>query len=537
MEETRIPVWLYWAVWLLLGPALLINLGLMTFIDDEGIRSLVALEMDLSGNLVTPTMHGEYYYKKPPLFNWLLLGWFSLTGKISEFTARIPTVLALMGYCLTIYSFLRKHYDRDFSFLGALFFLTCGRVLFWDSMLALIDMTFSWVIYSSLMLTYHLFEKGQYRRLFILTYFLTAVGFLLKGLPAIVFQGITLFTWLAYKRQLRLLFSIGHVLGGAVFLLLVGGYYLLYHQYNDLGKVFSTLFTESSQRTAVHYGIWETLVHLVTFPLEMVYHFLPWSLLVLVLWHRRVRSWILADPFITYQAIIFLANIVVYWISPEVYPRYLLMLAPLIFTVFGYLFEKHQRENTWIFRGITIVFGLLMAGIALAWWLPPFFDRLDIVAYRWLKAWSVAAALSVLAVAYWRGSMGKLVLLAVFLLVFRIGFNFFVLPDRNAHDYGDQVRKTTQAVGAAYADVPLYIYGDSTVMQPTNSFYLTHARRAIVPIVEEPQNQDSALYLLYPRAYPDLAYQILDSLSARHRKATYYVVTLSERIPDRDSLK
>ena len=57
----------------LLIPALLINLGLLAFIDDEGIRSLVALEMKLSGNYITPTLHGMYYYNKPPLYNWLLL--------------------------------------------------------------------------------------------------------------------------------------------------------------------------------------------------------------------------------------------------------------------------------------------------------------------------------------------------------------------------------------------------------------------------------------------------------------------------------
>ena len=39
---------------------------------DEAIRSLVALEMKLSGNLITPTLHGEYYYNKPPLYNWIL---------------------------------------------------------------------------------------------------------------------------------------------------------------------------------------------------------------------------------------------------------------------------------------------------------------------------------------------------------------------------------------------------------------------------------------------------------------------------------
>ena len=64
----------------LLLPALLINLGLMSFIDDEGIRSLVALEMRLSGNYMAPTMNGEWYYNKPPLFKWIRLGYYQVFG-------------------------------------------------------------------------------------------------------------------------------------------------------------------------------------------------------------------------------------------------------------------------------------------------------------------------------------------------------------------------------------------------------------------------------------------------------------------------
>jgi len=84
MNEQQRNKLLYVLSILLLFPALLINLGLMTFIDDEGIRTLVALEMKLSGNYITPTLHGEFYYNKPPLFNWILLGYFKLLGQINE---------------------------------------------------------------------------------------------------------------------------------------------------------------------------------------------------------------------------------------------------------------------------------------------------------------------------------------------------------------------------------------------------------------------------------------------------------------------
>ena len=279
--------WPHWIAVLLLFPALLINLGLLAFIDDEGIRSLVALEMDLSGNLITPTLHGSYYYKKPPLYNWILLSWYQTSGSITEFYARIPTIFALLGYAASLFFILKPKYGTKFAFLNAMFLVTCGRILFWDSMLALIDMTFSWVTFLLFMVIYHYFEKEKFWHLFLISYLLTAVGFLLKGLPAIVFQGTTLLFYFAYRRRFLKLFSIQHILSGLLCVGIIASYYLVYHQYNSLENVFTTLFTESSKRTAAHFGLWKTVQHLVAFPFEMIYHFLPWTIFVILFFKKK----------------------------------------------------------------------------------------------------------------------------------------------------------------------------------------------------------------------------------------------------------
>ena len=142
MNEQQRNKLLYVLSILLLFPALLINLGLMTFIDDEGIRTLVALEMKLSGNYITPTLHGEFYYNKPPLFNWILLGYFKLLGQINEFNTRIPTLVSLLGFAATVFYSFRKQYGTYTAFVLAMTLITCGRILFWDSLLGLIDIIF-----------------------------------------------------------------------------------------------------------------------------------------------------------------------------------------------------------------------------------------------------------------------------------------------------------------------------------------------------------------------------------------------------------
>ncbi len=523
--------WLFIAAILLLFPALLINLGMMTFIDDEAIRSLVALEMKLSGNYFAPTLHGEFYYNKPPLYNWFLLLFFNAFGSVSELTARIPTLICLLGYAATVYYYFRKHFDARTALLNAFFLITCGRILFWDSLLGLIDIGFSWITFVLFMVIFHESERGNWRRLFLLSYLLTAAGFLMKGLPAVVFQGTTLLVWFIWKGQFRRLFSVWHFVGGALFIAIVGAYYFAYHQYNSLENVFATLFSESSKRTVVQFGWWKTVLHCFTFPFEMVYHFLPWSLMIIYCLRKDVWQRLRAHPLMVFNAVAFLSNILIYWTSPEVYPRYLLMLNPLLFSIFLYLHPLHAQERTWqykIIQGSLVVFCLLFAGLS---FLPLFLERTQGVAYLWLKALPLAIAMALLS--YWMITQPaqRLLLTVLVLLVFRIGFNWFVLPDRLAEDYGTRCRSTTIEAGKLFPDRPMYVYKDID-MQPTSSFYLTNARGKIIPIVQEMQDS-TALYIINPGETPGLTYEKVGEFLVRHGQRTYEVGSLPyPKIPD-----
>lgn len=521
INNQKVAYWLRIAAVLLLAPALLINLGLLTFIDDEAIRALVALEMKLSGNYITPTLNGEYYYNKPPLYNWLIIIFFNLTGTISEFTARIPTLFCLLGYAATIFYFFKKHYDTNIAFLNALILITCGRILFWDSMLGLIDIGFSWITFTAFMVVYHQHKRQNYWALFLLSYTLAALGFLMKGLPAVVFQGFTLLAFFIYKREFKKLFSIPHVVGGLTFLMIVATYYLVYNEYNSLSNVFTTLVTESSKRTAVNYGIGKTILHLFTFPFEMVYHFLPWSLMLVYFIRRDIFKLIRQDEFITYNVLIFFANIIIYWTSVEVYPRYLLMHAPLIFSTYIYLHFIHKKENTITYRILDKVFMGVLVMITLSSFAPLFLAQTQSVSFLYIKTLSLSAGLIFLIWLYWQTRKNHLLILVVFLLVFRIGFNWFILPDRNANDFGDTCRQTSMDVGRKYADQKLYLY-KATELQTTNSFYLTNERQEIVR--RQMDNFDlNALYIIDPELYPKLDYEKIDEIKLRHGKLTYHV--------------
>jgi len=500
---------------ILLPAALLINLGIMVFIDDEAIRSLVAQEMLWSGQYVSPTMHGDAYLNKPPLWNWILALSFTLFGSVSELAARVPTVIGLIGFAATTWYFSRKHFPRYLAGLHALTVITCGRMLFWDSMLALIDVTFSWVVYAQIMLLYEHGRKGEWWKAFAWSYALTAVGFMLKGLPAIVFQGITVLAILGWTRSWKQFFRPAHLVSGMGCLAVLGLYYWQYSAYVDLEKVAQRIFVESGKRTAVAHGFWESAEHVLTFPLEMCYHFLPWTLLLVYLLQRGSWRQLKTNDFAAFSLVAFLVNVPIYWFSPNVYPRYLLMLFPLLFGSLLFLHQQHKEARTRSFRGLRYLLLGLMTVCTVAIPFSPLFPETAIVEWAWAKSIVLGAAAGAVCVLAWRRERNLLLLFALFLLLLRIGFNFFVLPPRAAGDErGIAVRETAYEVVAGHEQDSMAIFG-FTLIEPATGFYLTQARGRVIPRKWEGFDRTTR-YIVSPLQYPDTEMMDSDSLYLRH---------------------
>ena len=67
---------------------------------DEPVYSETAKEMIRFGDYLSPRIYNEYWYDKPPIFYWLLVGSFKIFGGFSELAARIPASLMAIGATL-----------------------------------------------------------------------------------------------------------------------------------------------------------------------------------------------------------------------------------------------------------------------------------------------------------------------------------------------------------------------------------------------------------------------------------------------------
>ncbi len=515
----------------LLLPALLIHLGLIALYGDEGIRTLVALEMGISSNWLTPTLFGEFYYNKPPLYNWILLGVFKLTGRSDEFIARLPTVIFLLAFAGTIYFFVKKNLrtliPHPSSLIPALAFITCGRMLFWDSMLALIDTFFSGVMYGLFMVIFQKGEKQRYGQLFALAYLLGAIGFLLKGLPSIVFLGIALLTYFIWQKKWRKLISWAHVAGMTIFTLIVGGYYALYARHNGLEEVFRTLFDESAKRTFVEYGLGDTVLHLFTFPFEFLYHFLPWTLLAVYFFRKNAFRLIRQNKFISWNLLVFLTTILPYWSSVEVYPRYLFMHVPLFFTAVFYLHFENKKENAPLVKWVeNLFFAGCLAALA-ASFLPPFWDAVSEVPYLHLKTGVVAGLLTVLSWLYRRWQTQRMLIFVLVLLTARIGFNWFILPTRLDVECSTEVRRTTLEAVKKLEGKPLHIYKHSLGLQPVTGYYFTRETGRILQIRHEHFDKN-ALYLVNAPNYGPEKFDVITNVTIHWKCSELQIAKLKD---------
>ncbi|MDX2135086.1 MAG: hypothetical protein SFV52_09875 [Saprospiraceae bacterium] len=488
-------------------PAFWINLNVMPFIGDEGIRSGVALEMYLSGNYLTPTLNGEPYLNKPPLYNWVLVGARFLFGAFGEWPARNTTLLFLGLFAATVFVQVRNTFGKHAGILAAFMLVSSGRILFWDSMLGLIDICFSWLIYLNWMLWYQWGRKGYWWRLFVVSYGITAAAFLMKGLPALVFQAFSVPAALVLLGSWRKLFSAQHVAGVLAGILLGASYYVAYADAVSLEKAFAVLLDQSLQRTATHFGIWKTIVHLFTFPLEQVYHFLPWSLLLILVAHPRFRTMVQHEPFVRFNAWMLLVNLPVYWSSVEVYPRYLLMFVPLFNVIFVYAYR--QLEPTIWARTLRWIYGAIAVAVVLAVACLPAVSRLYLLpSFHLLWLLTLIPALLV-AWAVLTDSRRMLLWTVAVVLVVRIGLNLFVLPFRAEEArYGYSREQAARAVDR-FPDKPWRLYGQ-TAMDNTARFYLENAAQQVMTRTESIDS--NAVYIVERGRYPDFPGIPVDSI-------------------------
>ncbi|HNR16784.1 MAG TPA: glycosyltransferase family 39 protein [Chitinophagaceae bacterium] len=414
---------------------------------DEARRALVAGEMIFSGDYLTPTLNGEIYLNKPPLYNWLIIVYFKLFGNYSMFAFRLPVIVATIGMGITVYHFTKKYLSASVAFFTAFAFMTNGRIMIYDSIVGLIDTTFSWIVYISFFLIYHYGEKKKYYHLFLLTYLIAAAGFLMKGFPALVFQALSLLAYFIWKRKFNVLFHPAHFAGILLLVVITGSYYLAYLSVNDIAllDVFGNLMQESSKRTFMEHKTRIAIFHLFTFPLTFLYHFAPWTLFVVAFFQKGLWQKLKQNDFVYYSFVVLVVNIIIYWISPKIHPRYLFMFLPLFYLICFYLFFDTLDNHSWQHKVVSVILFVACFALLLTFLILPFLKLNIETSQPVLKSLVLVLLFALVVWAMFRMKQYRYYFFILAIIFFRFGFNWFVIESRGKR-YTESKSVTEQIV-------------------------------------------------------------------------------------------
>ena len=197
------------------------------FEPDEGRNAEKAREILLTGDWVTPLQNFIPTLDKPIAFYWLVALSFKVFG-VSEWSARLPSVLSAVGCLLLVYRFARTQYGiwaarwSSLVLLSSIEFFILARIV-------IFDMTLTFFITLALYSFHTATDEGRYRaRTFhsLLMYMAMAAGTLVKGPIALAIPAMVICCYLALARKWTVLRRLHLPFGILLFFVIVAPWYL-----------------------------------------------------------------------------------------------------------------------------------------------------------------------------------------------------------------------------------------------------------------------------------------------------------------------
>jgi 4-amino-4-deoxy-L-arabinose transferase-like glycosyltransferase len=512
--------WIVAGLLLLLALASFINLGLQPLYLEEPRRALIALEMFFNDNLMVPTQLGEYYYRKPPVWNWIILGSFKLFGNYSEFAARFFATISFFAMGFLIFYSGKKWVGERFGIFSALLFLVSADLLLYFSLLSEIDLFYALITYSSFLSIFHFHQRRQYFLLFFITYLLGALGVLTKGVPSFLFLGISLLVYFSYNKEFKRLFGWQHFLSIFIFAGIVGAYFYAYSQNNSLDHYFAGIWSQSNERTFWENKFIAFLLGLFRFPAELFINLLPASIFIVFWFDNNFLKTILNHRYIQFVSFLLLANILIYWISPGARQRYIYMLYPMVINMLVYFYLRFRDLKIKQNRIAETLMGILIAlsiVVSVALFFIPQFREFKTT--YWLAAFSTLAAAGIFYLFLKVKAYRFYALIASFILI-RFIFDFTILPYRATYSEGAKYKANAANIVKLAHNQPLKIYSFNGDDLLGLAFYIERQRNEVIEITNTPD--DKSLFLVEKPLLQKQQFHSLYSFTFANRE--YYLV-------------
>ncbi|MEO8475355.1 MAG: glycosyltransferase family 39 protein [Chryseolinea sp.] len=334
--------------------------GFSIYILDEAKNSSCAFEMMHRDDPIVPTFNGILRTDKPPLHYYFMMGSYTIFG-INAWGARFFSAIMGILAVVTVFSTVRNILNENVAFYCAIVMLSSLQFAI-QFHLAVPDpylITFMTASILALYLGYH--ENPKWYRL---GYFLMGLGFMSKGLIAIVFPGIIFFAYLLIQESFnwKTIRSLKVLQGILIFAVTALPWYILVGLETN-GAWLRGFFIEHNldRYTSTMEG--HRMFPLAPFVLILAAT-LPFSVFIIqagkLTW--RTRS---SEPFLIYCAISLLTILMFFSLSRTLLPGYVSPAIPFIAIILGYYLDFLERNiasittsTRWIISVINVMIGV-----------------------------------------------------------------------------------------------------------------------------------------------------------------------------------
>jgi 4-amino-4-deoxy-L-arabinose transferase-like glycosyltransferase len=252
------------------------SLGSIAIKGEEGRRILPAIRMLETGNYIVPQVGGNPYYRKPPLVNWLVAASFKISGVRNEWTARLPSALAVLAVAMAFVTIARPSLGPRGSIVAALIWMTNigmiekGRLIEIEALYASLCglAIIFWLSFCD--------QKKSPWLIWIPASVFLGIGLLTKGPTHLVFFYAMVFAVLWHTKDWRLLFHPAHFVGLAIMLAIPAAWAIPFVQRTTTE---AAVYKWSAQISGRLRGIdFKFIDWIQNIPRSLMY-FLPWVLL------------------------------------------------------------------------------------------------------------------------------------------------------------------------------------------------------------------------------------------------------------------
>lgn len=486
MTDRQLTRW-FWIIAIAITLSFFYGLGHYPLSAEEPRRALIALEMFLSNDWLNPTLHGEPYYRKPPLYNWTIAAMFGLLNNTAEWVVRLPAALSFVLLGLAHFFVSKRVFGIRIAVFSTIMLWTFVDLYLYFSRLAEMDLFFSLLMYPSIILPYIFANKNRWLLFWLIPGFFAGLGFLAKGMPAIAFWGISTFVALALTRSFRQCLKWLVLLGPLSFLLPVMPYFLAYAQQYSLAPFLDTLLLQSADRTTSSAG--QFFVHLLVFPLDTLKNFLPYTFLLL-LWRKHFWH----NSYFKALIFLFLANYVLYWVAPGGRGRYIYPLFPIAALVLAYVVHFNwSKLREWFLSkwAKALVISILVLG-----YIP-----VAVAFGPWHNNMLVSLLMSIFYLVLAKQCYQKATLpFALLLVLFTIRMSINAFPDLLISETQMDEKAQAQRIYKKYQNVELY-YNTGVERHYNFVYELTRLRKHVIE-KNNAFSEQNAVYLLLQKYKP-----------------------------------